>query len=193
MKKGVIATEDRQILDLFAARDEKALKAVSRKYGGACRHIAAEILHSEEDAKEVFNDALFNLWNAIPPAGPEDLFAYLCTVVRRLAYQKREKQRAKKRGGGLPELSLEDNTARQFAAKNSVEQLVDDALFIARVNSFLSTLSPDARTVFLHHYVNGRTIGEIAEAFEVTYSKVAVSLMRTRIRLRKFLKEEELL
>ena len=70
MKKGVIATEDRQILDLFTARDEKALKAVSRKYGGACRHIAAEILHSEEDAKEVFNDALFNLWNAIPPAVP---------------------------------------------------------------------------------------------------------------------------
>lgn len=191
--KGVIATEDRQILALFAQRDEKALKAVSKQYGGACRKIAAGILGSEEDAKEVFNDALLNLWNAIPPAEPDDLFAYLCTVVRRLAYQKREKQRAKKRGGGQTALSLDDLPAQRQAAKTSVEQIVDEAMLFESVNRFLETLSPDARTTFLHHYVNGRTIGEIADAFEASYSKVAVSLMRTRMKLRKFLKEEGLL
>lgn len=186
----MIATEDKEILALFAARDEKALKAVSKRYGGACRHIAHEILHSEEDAREVFNDALFSLWNAIPPAKPDDLFAYLCTVVRRLAYQKREKQRAKKRGGGLPELSLEDAPAQQLAAKVSVEQLMEDAVLTDTVNRFLATLTPDARTIFLHRYVSGKTVGEIAEAFEISYSKVAVTLLRTRTKLRKFLNGE---
>lgn len=189
----MIATEDKQILALFAARDEKALRAVSKKYGGAGRNIAANILHSEEDAKEVWNDTLLSLWNAIPPAEPEDLFAYLCTVLRRHAYQKREKQRAKKRGGGLPELSLDDAAARQQPAKVSVEQIMDEALMTEAVNRFLSTLTPEARTIFLHRYVNGKSVGEIADAFAITYSKVAVTLMRTRLKLRKFLNGEGLL
>ena len=133
---------------------------------------------------------MMHVWNAIPPAKPDNLFAYLCTAVRRLAYQRLEKRDAKKRGGGLSELSLEAISERRNPPGQGVEELIDEMLMVEAIQRFLDTLSPDARTIFVDHYGNGRTIREIAEAFRLSFSKVAVTLMRTRIRLRKYLEEE---
>lgn len=54
---------DREILDLLCERDERALSRITRQYGKACRNLAAKLLHSEQDAEEVFNDALMQIWN----------------------------------------------------------------------------------------------------------------------------------
>ena len=187
----MIKTKDRDILALLEARDESALKALSAQYGGACRNLAAQILHSEEDAQEVFNDALMAVWRAVPPAMPDDLFAYLITAVRRLAYQRLEKRNAKKRGGGLSALSLDAVPEQMHPAEGSVEPLIDAMLLQEAVTRFLNRLSPDARTIFVHRYTNGKSVAEIAEAFQISQSKVTVTLMRTRRKLKQFLKEED--
>ncbi|MBR5371235.1 MAG: sigma-70 family RNA polymerase sigma factor [Oscillospiraceae bacterium] len=182
--------EDRRIIELFADRDETALHELSGKYGGACRNIAAKILGSEEDAKEVFNDAMLNLWNAIPPACPDDLFKYLCTVVRRLSLQRLEKRRAQKRGGGRQALSLDDENVMQVPAAETVEAVLNESMTVDAVNRFLETVSYDARTIFIQRYGNGRSVREIAALYHISQSKVLVSLMRTRNRLKIWLKEE---
>ena len=189
-RKAVDATDDERILNLFEARNEQALRETTGRYGTLCKSVARNILGTEEDAEECLNDALLGAWNAIPPAEPDDLFAYLCTVVRRLAYQKREKQRAKKRGGGLPELSLNDLPAQRQAAKTSVEQIVDEAMLFESVNRFLETLPPEARTVFLRRYWWCLTVKEIAEAGGMSQSAVKMSLSRTRQKLRAYLEGE---
>lgn len=107
------ATDDQRILELFAARDEAALRQLSQKYGTACRKIAVQILGCEQDAEEVLNDALWRLWNAIPPQKPDDLYKYLTTTVRRLAYQRVRGRKTRKRGGGLAELPLDSPAAQQ--------------------------------------------------------------------------------
>ena len=53
---------DGEILALFAARDERALRAVQEKYGGLCRSIAMQILNNAEDAEECMNDTLYQTW-----------------------------------------------------------------------------------------------------------------------------------
>lgn len=182
--------KDPHLLRMLLARDEAALSAMTRQYGGKCRQIAAQILGSEEDAQEVWNDALMHIWNAIPPAEPEDLFAYVCTAVRHLAYQRLEKRNAQKRGSGKAALSLDSMPEHSHPAKRHVEEALDAALLQESVTRFLCTLSADARTIFVHRYGNGCSIAEIARDFQITQSKVTVTLMRTRIKLKQYLNEE---
>ena len=54
--KEVKQLEDSQILDLFAARDERALAAAKTQYENGCFQIALRILRRREDAEEAIND-----------------------------------------------------------------------------------------------------------------------------------------
>jgi len=182
--------DDQQILALFAQRDEAAIRELSEKYGGACRKIAAEILGSEEDAKEILNDALLNLWNAIPPAQPDDLFKYLCASVRQLAYQRVRKQNAGKRDSGKHPLSLDDETAIQIPDHETVESVLNESMMVNSMNRFLDTISADARKIFIQRYGNERTIKEIAAMFRMKQSTVLVMLMRTKKKLWAWFKKE---
>ena len=89
--------EDGQIVGLFWARSEEALRALDETYGGLCRSLALNILNDRQDAEECVNDAYLGLWRAIPPARPAPLRAYLCRVVRNIALNAYYKKRAARR------------------------------------------------------------------------------------------------
>ena len=89
--------EDRDIVELFWNRDPAAIRAVSEKYGKLCGTLARNILGSREDAEECVNDAFLNAWNAIPPARPAELAAFLSKIVRSLSFNRFRKNRAGKR------------------------------------------------------------------------------------------------
>lgn len=69
--KGVRNTEDSKIIELFFARDEKAITETNSKYGRYCYSIAYNILAVNEDCEECVNDTLMKAWNAIPPQEPK--------------------------------------------------------------------------------------------------------------------------
>lgn len=62
--------EDETIIDLYFAREEQAIAETGKKYGGYCRSIAFNILHSHEDTEECVSDTWLHTWNAIPPTRP---------------------------------------------------------------------------------------------------------------------------
>ena len=180
---------DEEIISLLELRDESALSAIERKYGGAGRNIASQILGNEQDAQEIFQDTLMRLWNAIPPERPDNLFSYLCTVLRRIAFNRREASFAEKRGGGQLALVL-DELAGIIADSQNVEDIVSGHLLTEAVNSFLAGLKPDARVVFIQRYGNQRAVQQIAELYGMSESKVKITLMRTRLKLRNYLEKE---
>lgn len=61
---------DQDIIALYWAREEDAIRETAAKYGGLCRSIVGRILASPEDGEECLNDTYLGLWNAIPPRGP---------------------------------------------------------------------------------------------------------------------------
>ena len=65
--------KDSEILDLYWARDERALTETQRTYGAYCHSIAWHILYDNEDADECVNDTWFRAWKAIPPGRPGKL------------------------------------------------------------------------------------------------------------------------
>ena len=58
--------EDRTLVELYWARDPRALSETAAKYGTYCREIARNILGSVEDAAECVNDTYLHAWNSIP-------------------------------------------------------------------------------------------------------------------------------
>lgn len=66
-----------QIVELYFQRNEEALTLSAEKYGGFCLSIARRILSNRQDSEECVNDTWLGAWNAIPPAKPLSLSAFL--------------------------------------------------------------------------------------------------------------------
>ena len=140
--------KDEAILQMFEERDERAIRWANRKYGNGCMKIARDILRSPEDAEEAVDDMWLRVWEAIPPAHPDNLFAFLSATVRNCALNRVTAGRTQKRGGGEQEAVL-DELAYCVADKSSVEDTVDAVMLQNAIEQFLDTLSYDARTVFV--------------------------------------------
>ena len=138
--------EDEKIIELFFARSEQAISEMDAKYGALCRRLSHSVVGSVQDAEECVNDAYLGVWNAVPPARPEPLAAYLCRVVRNLSLKLLSKKGAAKRGGEYAAAlsELEGCLTDGGTAEDALE-----ARELARlIGSFLDTLSRENRVIF---------------------------------------------
>lgn len=181
--------DDRQIVDLYWERSEKAISETSKKYGKYCSYIAYNILHNREDCEECVNDTYMKAWNAMPPQRPNRLSAFLGKITRNLSLNRYAKYTAGKRGAGQTELVLEE-LQECIPASDHVEQVIDDMLLAETINSFLDTLPSETRRFFVRRYWYLSPVREIASDYTVSESKVKMSLMRARNKLKKILEEE---
>lgn len=177
--------QEKDIIDLLFARDEKGLAVLSDRYGALCRHVSMGILGDEEDAAECVNDAYLGVWNSIPPARPDSLQAYICAVVRRLSIRRYHYETAKKRNRTYDEVL--DELANGISCEETVEQALDAKMLTAVLNEFLETLKKNDRVMFMRRYWFSESVSEIATRFGVSAHAVSVKLSRIREALRKFL------
>ena len=75
--------EDSSIVDLYLARDERAICETDGKYGKKLYSISRRITENGADAEECVSDTYLDAWNRIPPHEPRAyLFAFLARIVR---------------------------------------------------------------------------------------------------------------
>ena len=179
--------DDSKIIELYFARDERAIKETDMKYGKLCYSIARNILNNQEDSDECVNDTYNGVWNAIPPAKPNSLMAFVCKIARnlslkRLEYNSRGK-RSKNMLVSLDELAsiLPDERYAPDVSDEDVGKLIND---------FLRLQKEDVRNVFIRKYYFFDSIEEIAERFGFTESKVKNMLFYTRNKLKNYLIKE---
>ena len=183
---------DDQIIALYFNRDHQAIAHTENKYGGLCQSIAKCILGSREDAEECVNDALFKLWEAIPPAKPQNLAAFLTVTVRNMACNRRAQKKAAKRGGGEVAVALSE-IEEVLASQDNPEAELDARAVSDELNSFLGDLPAETRVMFVLRYWSNLSIKEIADKCGVSQSKVKMTLLRTRNNLKDHLEKEGLL
>lgn len=180
--------DDRALIDGLTARDDAALKELQNAYGGYCRAVAYNVLGSREDAEEIVNDAMNAAWNAIPPARPTALRAYLGKLTRNLALKRVRFDGAQKRGGGEAAAVYEEldgcltsgETAESAADADALRELLRD---------FVRRLSPAKRRVFLLRYWYFETVPAIARETGYSEAKVTSLLHRLREQLKRTLTE----
>lgn len=180
---------DSELLGLFSERNERAITETQQKYGHLCTALAERILGSREDAEECVNDALLSAWNSIPPECPRNLPAYLNVLTRNIALNRLKADNRFKRGcGQIP--AVLDELAECIPAAETVEAEYDRRSFLGALERFLDTLPRDTRVIFVRRYWYMNTCREIADAYQMSESKVRVSLTRTRRKLKVFLEKE---
>lgn len=181
--------EEKEIIDLYWARSENAIRETDKKYGKFCHSIAYNILSDHGDSEECVNDTYLHTWNAIPPRRPSKLSAFLGRITRNLALNRYDREKAQKRGGGQIELAVEE-LAECLPDPNTVERQMEDKELADALNRFLAGLPGEARRIFLRRYWQLCTVKEIGTLYGISESKVKMSLMRTRGKLRLFLEKE---
>lgn len=181
--------EDREIVELYQARAEKAIACTAEKYGTYCHAIAHHILQSDEDAEECVSDTYFRAWNTIPPQDPPCLRLFLGKITRNLAFHAFEKRRAQKRGGGEMPLVLEE-LSECIPAEATTESAVELRALTAVLDRFADSLPSKEKQVFLRRYWYAYSIQAIARQLNITENHVKVMLHRTRKKLKIQLQKE---
>ena len=181
--------DDCQIIELYWARDERAIAETNRQYGGYCFGIANQILQDEADAEECVNDTWLNTWDSIPPNRPTRFRLFLGKITRNLSINRYKEKHREKRGGGETALILEEIEG-VLADTRDVESEIERGEFVGLLNRFLKLLPVREREIFVRRYFWAESTAEIARRYGVKESNVLVILSRTRSKLRKVLEKE---
>ena len=181
--------DDEKIIGLFFDRSENAISETDKKYGKPCRRLTYNVTGNYEDSEECVNDTYLRLWNVIPPKRPPDFAAYLFRIARNIALNLIRGRSTDKRGGAMRSVDY-DEIAECIPDKNTVERQTDDDTAIKAIEKFLASLPREKQIIFLKRYWYFNPVADIASELNISESKVKMTLMRAREKLRAELEKE---
>ena len=181
--------EDAKIIDLYFARDERAVAETADKYGAYCFSLANSILSNKLDAEEAVSDTYWKTWNAIPPHRPTILKLFLAKITRNISFTRWRSLSAEKRGGGEMALVLEE-LSECIAAPGGVEDTLNGRELAKTIRSFLDTIPTREQDIFLRRYFFVEESETIAKRYGMKQATVLRTLSRTRMKLKQYLAKE---
>jgi len=181
--------DDQKIIDLYWAREERAVQETERKYGVYCRAIAWNILRDRSDTEECVNDTWMKTWNSLPPQRPAVFSAYLGTITRNLSLNRVRLASARKRSAEDLVLSY-DELQESVPDGCSVEKQVDARELGRVIDRFLRTQPQKNSCIFLRRYWYMDSHRQIASRYHMSVSAVKSNLHRTRQKLKVYLQQE---
>lgn len=182
---------DEKIIELFFARSEQAIRELDIKYGKVFHNLSYRIVNNEQDAEECVNDAYLGAWNAIPPASPDPLQAYIRKIVRNLSLKLYYRKNAVKRGS-VYEVAMEE-LENYLSVPDTVEAEIEAGELAHIIESFLDTLAVENRVIFMRRYAYLDTYSDIAARMGLSEKNVSVRLTRIRRKMRQYLMERGVL
>ena len=181
--------EDEKIIELFFERSEQAIRELDSKYGKVCHALSYNIVNNRQDAEECVNDAYMGAWNAIPPAKPNPLQAYICKIVRNISLKLYYRKVTAKRNSAY-EIAMQE-LEPYLSAPNTVEREIEARELVRIIESFLDALSEENYVIFMRRYWFSDTYEEISKCVGLSEKNVSVRLTRIRQQLKEYLIERE--
>jgi RNA polymerase sigma-70 factor (ECF subfamily) len=137
------------------------------------------LLHDEEAAREVFQETYLRVFRALEGfRGESSVTTWVLTIGRNLVMNRRRSETLRTRWQGPWEASLDAPSTTDAADEAAERRLLLDAM--------ASLPEPQREAVFLH-YVEDRSVNDIAAATGRPVNTVKSDLMRARARLRETL------
>lgn len=179
--------DDTAIIELYWARDERAVEETDRKYGPYYRTVSWNILKNRQDVEECVNDTYVRTWNAIPPQRPVSLRAFGAQIIRNLSLSRYRAAHAQRRGGGQTAAVLEELAD---CVADGPEAWLEASELSRQIDRFLRQLPQKEACLFLRRYWFMESLGEIAHRYRLPVGSVKSSLFRTRKKLKEYLEKE---
>ena len=179
---------DEQIVELYWQRDEQAIKETDSKYKIFLLSVAYNIVGDTRDSEECLNDTYIGAWNAMPPARPTLLQAFLATITRRTAIDRYKARKRQKRV--VSELTVSLSEVEEFIADDDGYSEVNAKELGRVISDFVRTL-PDRRMyIFMSRYYFARPIKEIARLLKCSESTVNKEIAAIKRDLKEKLEKE---
>lgn len=180
--------EDNQIIDMLFERSEQAIAELAVKYGKLCNQIALNIVDNKQDAEECVNDTYLAIWNAVPPARPNPLLAYISKITRNIAISKSSYNNRQKR---TAEFSASLNELEEsIPSSDFVEDEVCTAELERALNQFLASLPSVDRIIFIRRYWFCDNYSNISAFLRMNEVNVRVRIKRIRKKFKGYLEKE---
>lgn len=172
---------DEELINAMAAGDESALYKISGEYSAyvstVMRNFSGGNL-SAQDLEELCSDVFFNLWQHRARLDIQiGLKPYLSVCAKNAV---RNRLRSSKQ-------PLEDIDDVEIASNIDIERAAELNAMMRCLDSALSELPEEERTIFLRYFFYGEKTAVIAEAEGITESTVRSKLSRTKKKLREYL------
>lgn len=180
---------DEQIIDLYFAREERAIAETDKKYCQYLHSIAYNILANYQDAEECLQDTYLRVWNAVPPERPRVFHAFLAKITRNLSLSRLKAARRDKRYLGEVSLSLDELSECVSDGGVFAQQIESDAIAHV-INRYLGSVSDRRVYVFVSRYFYMLTVPQIAKRLSCSTSLVKKELAIIRSELRQKLEKE---
>ena len=151
--------------------------------------VAYNILRDKQDCEECLNDTYVGAWNAIPPARPHGLKAFLTTVMRRIAINRYHSNRKK---GRIPsEMTVSLSELEGILTRQESPEDAYDAVRLGEIiTEFAQSLPKRGRYIFMSRYYMAETVERIARDLGVSRSTVHKELAAIRRELKEKLEKE---
>lgn len=181
---------EQEILELYLARDEEAIRKSEESYGAYCYTVAYRILRDDGEAAECVNDTWFQAWRAIPPTQPQNLGAYLAKITRNLSLNRYRSACRKIREADRVAISIEE-LQECIPAGQTPEQAMEQSFLGELISDFLRGLQKEERVMFVRRYFYMDSVAEVADYLGCSESKVKTTMFRCRKKLQELLVREE--
>ena len=176
---------DEAIIALYWTRNESAIKETDFKYRNYLFAVARNIVHGETACEECLSDTYLAAWNAMPPAKPNVLKAFLTTIIRRIAINRyHSNSRHSEMTVSLSELEGILSDGDTTASALDVKELG------RMISNFVRGLSARNRFIFIGRYYMAEPIDAIAKDLRVSRSTVNKALASIRKSLKEKLESE---
>ncbi len=180
---------DEQIIDLYFAREERAIAETDKKYSAYLHTVAFNILSNEQDTEECLQDTYLRVWNAVPPERPRSFPAFLVKITRNLSLHRYETEHRKKRVPSASCVPLEE--VQEFLpGESDPEAELQSSTVMAVVNTYLKSTTKRRMYIFISRFFFSLSVSQIAERLSCSQTLVRRELAAIKLELREKLEQE---
>ncbi len=187
---GVTARTDEKSLIRAAQRgDSAAFEQLVRSYDANVLRMAYNLLHSEEDARDVYQEAFLRVYRKLPEFRLDSAFStWLYRIVANLCLDQIRKRKVRKEEAASVETSAGEVDRLQLIAERRADVDPQRQLMSAEVNNriqeVLGGLSSRERLVFEMRHYQGMRLRAIGESLGVTEEAAKNCLFRATQKMR---------
>lgn len=188
--RGAIERTDEKTLIHEAQRgDPDAFEQLVRSYDQQVLRMAYNLLHSQEDARDVYQEVFLRVFRNLPKFRFDCSFStWLYRIVANLCLDQIRKRKVRRESSPAIETAAGEIDRLQFVPERRADvdpqrQLMS-AEVISRVNEVLDQLTPRERIVFEMRHFQGMRLRAIGESLGVTEEAAKNCLFRATHKMR---------
>jgi RNA polymerase sigma-70 factor (ECF subfamily) len=169
--------------------DAEAFEQLVRSYDQAVLRMALNLLHSPEDARDIYQEAFLRVYRKLPQFRFDCSFStWLYRIVANLCLDQIRKRKVRKEEGSAVttpsgEMDLFQFLPEQRADVDPQRQLMSSEVS-ERINAVLQTLTPRERLVFEMRHYQGMRLRAIGQSLGVTEEAAKNCLFRATQKMR---------